>query len=95
MFRCALAIVMGTLLLMQQQPVAQTLLTIEDPEAYAVYAALLQRYVKHDAERMRNLRLLQETRALRENVRVEGASRQGLGTGTDEFLGSQRTPMAS
>jgi hypothetical protein len=27
MFRCALAIVMGTLLLMQQQPVAQTLLT--------------------------------------------------------------------
>lgn len=63
MFRCALAIVMGTLLLMQQQPVAQTLLTIEDPEAYAVYAALLQRYVKHDAERMRNLRLLQETRA--------------------------------
>src|SRR5688500_16342113 len=63
MFRCALAILIGTLLLMQQQPVAQTLLTIEDPEAYAVYAALLQRYVNQNPERMRDLKLLQETRA--------------------------------
>lgn len=51
MFRCALAILMGTLPLMQQQPVVQTLPTIEDPEAYAVYAALLQRYVKNDQGR--------------------------------------------
>ena len=62
MFRCAFAILTGTLLLMQQQTVAQTLLTIEDPEAYAVYAALFQRHVKYDPQRMRDIRLLQETR---------------------------------
>ena len=59
---CALATLIGTLLLMQQRPVAQALPTIEDPEAYAVYAALFQRHAKNDPERIRDIRLLQETR---------------------------------
>jgi hypothetical protein len=78
MFKCAFAIMTGTLLLMQQ-PVAQTLLTIEDPEAYAVYAALFQRHVKHDPQRMRDIRLLQETRAGRW-FRASTQARSPLGT---------------
>ena len=62
MFRCALATLMGTLLLMQQRPIAQTLPTVEDQEAYAVYAALFERRAKYYSERGSEIRLLQETR---------------------------------
>ena len=41
---------------------AQGLPTIQDPEAYAVYAALFQRQAKNDPDFARNIRLLQETR---------------------------------
>jgi hypothetical protein len=55
-------LLMGIALVLQVRPAAQTHPIIEDPEANAVYAALLQNWKKRDPESTRDIRLFQETR---------------------------------